>query len=38
MRKEGIENRRASMTKNTRSKSNVGIRGWEKRLREAERS
>jgi len=38
MMREGIPERRASMSKTTRNKSNMLIRGWERRLREAERS
>jgi len=38
MTRERIAKRRASMSKTTRSKSNVDKRGWQRRLREAERS
>jgi len=37
MRREGVPNRGASMPKTTRGESNL-TRGWERRLREAERS
>jgi len=36
--REGIPKRKASISKTTRGNSNVDTRGWERRLREAERS
>jgi len=38
MMRDEIPKRRASMSKTTRGKSNADRRGWERRLREAERS